>query len=417
MAVQTPYRTVNEVTGMVPAPHKKPSRIGRCVAAALAAFAMAGGGIYWQRQHSAALAPDGVIGKYGNSTVWIKFSWRLLDKKTGRPVFQKAVTQGHRTLPAYLEIDGKIYPWFTTEDDERRNYEVKVTGAGSGFVVDDKGFILTNKHVAAGWMVSAEPEEYLGHYGVKDAYLVTLSRKKNAAKVVSIEVAPLQNLRNSMTDWIPAEDPVVLFNARGDILDEGSLHSVAMATPSNNATLFGRNELLEVRFPGSAVSINAVNVRQSTQADAALVKVESPQPLTPVDLAADDAVKAGERVTVLGYPGVSMVTVMKLSSNEAGRTKERREVIPEPTINEGIVSRLGAAPTKIGTATVSGTLGDAFQLGINTTGAGNSGGPVFDANGKVIGLFTYRTCEGSTCVTNAVPIKHGRELLNPQRSL
>jgi S1-C subfamily serine protease len=378
---------------------------------------MVGGGIYWQLQHPAALAPGDIIGKYGNSTVWIKFSWRLFDKKTGRPVFQKALTRDHRTLPAYLEIDGKIYPWFTTEDDERRNYEVKVTGAGSGFVVDDKGFILTNKHVAAGWMVSAEPEEYLRHYGVKDAYLVTLSKKKNAAKVESIEVAPLETLRNSMTDWIPAEGPAVLFNAKGDILDEGSLHSAAMATPSNNAILFGRNELLEVRFPGSAVSINAANVRQSTQADAALVKVESPQALTPVDLAADDAVKAGERVTVLGYPGVSMTTVMKLSSNEAGRTKERREVIPEPTINEGIVSKLGAALTRTGTATVSGTLGDAFQLGINTTGAGNSGGPVFDAHGKVIGLFTYRTCEGSTCVTNAVPIKHGRELLNPQRSL
>jgi len=50
----------------------------------------------------------------------------------------------------------------------------------------------------------------------------------------------------------------------------------------------------------------------------------------------------------------------------------------------------------------------------------NVGIALFNASGKVIGLFTYgaRGCDvgGDVCVTYAVPIKHARFLLSPQRN-
>ena len=72
------------------------------------------------------------------------------------------------------------------------------------------------------------------------------------------------------------------------------------------------------------------------------------------------------------------------------------------------VTACGAGVEK---TTVS-VIGDAYQLQINTTGAGNSGGPVFDDHGRVIAIFFagLRDVQG-TAVTFAVPIRYGQELM------
>ena len=56
-------------------------------------------------------------------------------------------------------------------------------------------------------------------------------------------------------------------------------------------------------------------------------------------------------------------------------------------------------------------LGDVYQLTINSTGAGNSGGPVFDDHGRVIGIF-FAGLRGDAAITFAVPIRYGKELMS-----
>jgi S1-C subfamily serine protease len=440
----------NTVMMMLSDERKKTSQVWMGALAAVVAFFLVGGGVlYWNSMRTAervqleaqeqsrvqaekvraeassaakqltqqiGMPPGEVVQKYGNSTVWINFTWRLFDKETGRPIFHKRYSfevGGHkRSLPAYFKVAGKVIPWLTTEDEEHSNYEIKGTASGTGFVVSENGFILTNKHVAAGWMVRNEPERYLGSYSVQDAVVITPVAKKKPL----LEVVSLKNLPTDIRRWIPGEEGAILFGKDANLIS--SSMSQDNATPSNSASLFGKNEILDVRFPGSGLSINATLVRQSTLADAALIKIDSPQTLTPIEVAnSEDNLKVGERVIVLGYPGISTATLMESSSTERGQVKSRIEVIPEPTVTEGIISKLGTELTQSGTTVVRGTLGDAFQLSINSTGGGNSGGPVFNSSGKAIGLFTYGGCiVGDACVSYAVPIKHGRFLLTPQRT-
>jgi serine protease Do len=436
----------NTVMMMLSDERKKTGQVWMGALAAVAAFFLVGGGVlYWNSVRTAervqleareqtrvqsekvraeasnatqlltqqiGMPPGEIIQKYGNSTVWINFSWRLFDKGTGRPVFHKKFSHEKRELPAYFKFGDKIIPWFTTEDEEHKNYLIGGTASGTGFVVSENGFILTNKHVAAAWMVRNGPQKYLGS-GVQNAFVITLSSDKK--KKHTFEVVPLENLPNDIQGWIPGEDGAILFGKDAALLSFGQQHD--NATPSNNVSLFGKNEVLDIRFPGSGLSINGTLVRQSTLADAALIKIDSPQALTPIEIAnTEDNMKVGERVIVLGYPGVSPDTILQQNSTERGQVKARLEVIPEPTVTEGIISKLGTELTQTGGSVVRGTFGDAFQLSINSTGGGNSGGPVFNAQGKAIGLYTYGACQSGACVSYGVPIKHGRFLLTPQRT-
>jgi S1-C subfamily serine protease len=60
------------------------------------------------------------------------------------------------------------------------------------------------------------------------------------------------------------------------------------------------------------------------------------------------------------------------------------------------------------------TFGDVYQLTVNSTGPGNSGGPIFDDRGRVIGVFTSGT-RGDVMITFAVPIRYGIELMGTRR--
>jgi S1-C subfamily serine protease len=332
----------------------------------------------------------------------------MYDSQTGRPLFHKTVydPKTRRAYPAFIKLpNDKLVRWLTLEDESRTNISIAEILQGSGFVVSDQGLIMTNKHVAWGWMTPFT-DVGVGNDGSGSAYIYPyrMDLKKQKPELRSLTSTEFRELRA----WIPEEGAYV-FEAINPIVIGGDIN--------NRRVFVGRNDKLEVRFPGNRMSVNGANVRVSTDADAAVIKVEGASGLRPVELADNDRVDVGDRVVVLGYPGISQKTYTITQSNEAGSIHNRDEVVPEPTVTEGIVSLIGAGLRKEGQVTVQGSMGDAYQMSINSTGSGNSGGPVFNGKGKVIGLFTYgRSIAGDATVTFAVPIKHGRALLDLQRA-
>jgi S1-C subfamily serine protease/pSer/pThr/pTyr-binding forkhead associated (FHA) protein len=369
------------------------------------------------------MTPQEIYDKYKDATAKIYLHWRLYDKTTGKPVYHQTFNiklnkNESATLPAYVRLGpNTVVRWLTLDDDYRSNVPIDGAGSGSGFVVGEQGYLLTNKHVAAGWEIPfAAPKrrgvvfEYKGGPDWKRA------RGYKGPDLGNYELIDLDDSAYSdIDDWVP-DSGGLIFPSKPAIAVPIGGGNIPDPTKADKRTFEGRNDTLETRFPGSRLNINASLVRASSDSDAALIKIDSPQTLSTVNLANHDNVTVGERVVVLGYPAVSVSTFQQLSTQEGGGPVRRHlEEIPEATITDGIVSKLSSGVKQREGVTTYGSTGDVIQLSITATGAGNSGGPVFDSSGNVIGLFTYSRSRGNERVTLAVPIKYGRDLLRPQR--
>jgi serine protease Do len=337
------------------------------------------------------------IKRLGDSTVYIDNVWQLYDWSTNRPLYQKMTRIDGVWMPAYVRLDdGTLVRWLTLEQNKDDVYKaVGKRQSGSGFVVGEQGFILTNKHVAAGW---ASRYEDFRAFDWSDGVVYNLGdrlRNRTTQRVNTI---------NSLTGWVPESGGYVFEASNPRLISDGQ------------RKFFGRNEVLTVQFPGTRIDFNANLLRTSIDADIAEIKIDTPQPLSKLALAEDGNVSIGDKITLLGYPDVSQSTIAVQQSNEGGVIRNRSVYIPEPTVTQGIVSKMPTRGNKRdeGGVTTFGTIGDMYQLDI-FAGPGSSGGPVLNSAGQVIALLSLGSASAEH-VSFAVPVSYVRELLQPQRN-
>ena len=337
--------------------------------------------------------PDQIARENEDKVVQIEFGWQLYDATTSNELWHqytpvKGADGNTRYAAMYIQDDqGKVEPFIDIQKNVSMGVPLGIAGAtGSGFVVSEDGFILTNRHVAASWNTRYHFPEY--------AFPGVLVKNENGklAIVPNVEITA-----QNVAGWVPAEATMI----------GGRTASAGMVK--------GRNTYLNVIFANTSLRRPVQSATPSDDHDVALIKVEIPESLSKVKLKDNyNEIKPGQSVTVMGYPGVAPQQFVVRKSNDPFNPANHFNSVPTPTVTPGSIGRIVPASSDKNMSYSS--FGDSYQLTINATGAGNSGGPMFDDEGNVIGLFYASMNDGGgTQITFAVPIKYGLELMGRKK--
>ncbi|MBC7827980.1 MAG: trypsin-like peptidase domain-containing protein [Chitinophagaceae bacterium] len=328
-----------------------------------------------------------------NKVVYIEMGWKLILTQTGDQLFHVylPIKEGgqSRYVACYVRTSqGAIEPYLATKSYAPRDASLEPIGgfgSGSGFVVDERGFIMTNRHVATSWLTSYHfPDQafpgLLLEFGSKGDLVIS-------SNSVS---------RGALSNWVPAE----AMNYNRQLLESGI------------KGIDGELAYLDVTFANNSLRTPAKVVRISNTHDVAMIKIDLPEPLNKVTMLDNyKEIETGSVVVVMGYPGMSPDQFVANRSQDAFNRNPNVVKVPVPTVSTGNIGRLvkgSAGTTKVDE--YLSVMGDYYQLTINSTGPGNSGGPMYDDQGRVIGIYSA----GSEKMSYSIPIKYAIELMGRQ---
>lgn len=352
---------------------------------------------------SAPRAAAEIADKNHKAVVQIQAIWKLMDtanqtqayhlhlpqvlafKIATRDATLKGMIVGP-SIPVYVQtLNGQSYEPVLVADKGPYNINRPI-GAnvfGSGFVVSEDGFILTNRHIAAGWKsVYTFPQETAPGIVLSPDY----------STIVAAGVQPPRN-------WVPVNS-----RANGGVL--GALN-IRLKNPADYT---GDNFGLKVILSGRDREIEGRLVEPSDTHDVALIRIDRMGGMSKVEINDNyDTLKKGEEVVIMGYPSMTAPQYGIVPSQDMFNPTTQLRQIANPTVTPSSVSNIiRGTKQEDGTQVVSPIVGDVLQLATGSTGPGNSGGPVFDTQGRVIGIFFAGSVYND--IRYAVPIRYGKKL-------
>jgi len=244
------------------------------------------------------------------------------------------------------------------ENPQTQRQELQAGNTGSGFVVTPEGHVVTNAHVVG----ADEDPEYTLYYRLA-------SRTREAITSTLEEDYDL-------TDTEQGEVEAVFFDKMFAYYTD---HSTVERVETDVAVLHGRtppDEDLEVHSWSATVE-TAGTVRETVEGeptwgrDVAVLKVDAGSPLQTVPLGDSTDLGTGQDLFVVGYPDIGVQDLF-----------EDRNTVLEPTLTSGVVSARRTLNSGVETIQT--------DAGIN---GGNSGGPIYDSDGEVVGIATFKPAD------------------------
>ncbi|MBE3066739.1 MAG: trypsin-like peptidase domain-containing protein [Chloroflexi bacterium] len=241
---------------------------------------------------------------------------------------------------------------YITPSTGTRSLPVQTGGSGTGFIITPDGYVITNAHVVK--MTDAEMKQSMALIGLSDLV---------KADIADIETELGLKLTEDQTKKM--SDALATAYAQYLTLSNQSSASelyMGVAIPGLGTVQKGSPcELIKVGEP-------------SPGKDVAILKINANN-LPTVKLGDDTTVKDGEQAIALGYPGVATFNPLIKQSDENIK----------PSLTVGSIS---------GRKTMQGGW-DVLQTDTAIT-HGNSGGPLFNSRGEVIGITTFGSVQQNT---------------------
>jgi S1-C subfamily serine protease len=240
----------------------------------------------------------------------------------------------------------------TSQSGQLERRAVRTSGSGTGFIVSPDGYVVTNAHVV-----------FTGE-NLQQMLLQRLAgefRQELLAEARSYYNIP-QEAQEQITE-------ILFTKVLNYFLQEGQITGAkkdvlvlnGVGSPGENLRV--RAWPANIRKEGAVVV--DVSGQQTWGRDVAIVKVER-ENLPTVTLGDADGVEVGEEVFIIGYPGFRLEQFF--SPDET----------LEPTVTQGVVSAKRTLATGIETIQTDAAIN-----------GGNSGGPVYNMDGEVIGIATF----------------------------
>ncbi|WP_181686310.1 S1C family serine protease [Halorhabdus salina] len=250
---------------------------------------------------------------------------------------------------------------------------------GSGFIVSPDGYIVTNAHVV---LADDDPERLLyQHLASITAGAIRESLAESFADsgLTNTEKGEIENtLYDKLMDYYLEYSQLSGVDTEFNALN-------GRATPDDDIEV--ESWSAEVRDQGTVVT--EVDGTPTWGRDVAVLKVDQTN-LPSVTMGSAEGVETGDELFVIGYPGIGIHDLF-----------EDREQALQPTLTTGIVSARRRLNSGINTIQTDAAIN-----------RGNSGGPMYNSDGEVVGIATFGPSDANIQeITFGLPIEVATEML------